>query len=259
MTSLQPIETRIQAYLRIAARQGRDTERIGPFLATISRHSSNPYLNYAMPEDGAVPTKADVAGLIDAYERRERTPRLEYVSSLAPSVEAALLAAGFVAEGRLPLLTCVPGQEHILPVPEGIELIRPVSDTELLGMVAAQNEAYGETAPNAEDVERLRSSLAAGAIAVLARDTATGEAAGAGICSTPSLQTTEVAGIGVRPGFRRRGIAGALTVRLTHEAFTGGVTLAFLMAAHESEAHLDARAGFREAGIILHISRPSPH
>jgi hypothetical protein len=54
------MESRIQSYLRFAASQQRDTERIGPFLATFSRHSANPYLNYAIPDDGAAPSLADV-------------------------------------------------------------------------------------------------------------------------------------------------------------------------------------------------------
>ncbi|TAG68159.1 MAG: GNAT family N-acetyltransferase [Oscillatoriales cyanobacterium] len=229
------MESRIQAYLRFAASQQRDTEHIGPFLATFSPHTTNPYLNYAIPEDGATPSLADVNALIAAYSDRDRQPRLEYVTKLAPAVEEALISAGFTVEGRLPLMICTPGSEKLLPIPPEIELILPVSDDELLGTVAAQNEAYGEAAPSPEDVDSLRKTLAAGGIAVLARVAATGEPAGAGICTPPQNQTTEIAGIGVRPSFRRRGIAGALTARLLREAFDAGVTVAFLMTLHEQE------------------------
>ncbi|MBW4566316.1 MAG: GNAT family N-acetyltransferase [Mojavia pulchra JT2-VF2] len=44
--------------------------------------------------------------------------------------------------------------------------------------------------------------------------------------------------IGVVSSFRRRGIAGALTTRLVQEAFNKGVTVAFLMAAHEAEERI---------------------
>lgn len=250
------MEERIQAYLRIAASQGRDVERIGPFLATFNRHEENLFLNYALPDDGAEPRPGDVAGLIAAYERRDRTPRLEYIAQLAPAVEAALLAAGFVAEGRLPLMICAPGEERPLPTPEGIELIAPVADDELLGAVAAQNEAYGAPPPAPEVVNRLRASLATGQILILARVAATGEPVGAGVCTAPAQGLSEVAGIGVRAQFRRRGVAGALTVRLAREAFAAGVALAFLMAAHETEARIYERAGFTRCGEILHISRP---
>jgi predicted GNAT family acetyltransferase len=73
----------------------------------------------------------------------------------------------------------------------------------------------------------------------------------------PEDGVTEVAGIGVRPAFRRRGIAGALTSRLTQEAVACGVTLPFLMAAGEDEARLYAKSGYRLIGDVLHISRPA--
>ncbi len=247
---------RIQSYLRFAASQQREIEQIRPFLATFNRHSTSPYLNYAIPDDNATPSIADVKALIAAYDKRERKPRLEYVATLAPAVESALTAAGFSVEGRLPLMTCIPGSEKVLPIPPDIELIVPVSDLEMLATVAVQNEAYGESTPTLEDAKRLRDSLVAGGIAVLARVAATGEPAGAGVCTVPGNQTTEVAGIGVREGFRRRGIAGVLTTRLVQEAFDAGVTMAFLMAAHEEEVRIYTRAGFATTGEILHISLP---
>ena len=38
------MDTSIQAYLRVAASRTRETERIGPFLATFSHPSQNPFL-----------------------------------------------------------------------------------------------------------------------------------------------------------------------------------------------------------------------
>ena len=248
------MQDRIQSYLRFAASQHRNTERIGPFLATFNCHSANPFLNYAIPDDAATPSLTDVTALIAAYKGRDRQPRLEYVTNLAPAVEAVLIAAGFTVEGRLPLMTCTPGLEQCLPVPPDIELIVPVSDAEILATVTVQNEAYGEAAPSTADIDRLRNTLAAGGLAVLARVAATGEPVGGGMCSVPANQTTEIAGIGVRVPFRRRGIAGALTTRLTREVFNAGVTLAFLMAAHAAESRIYARAGFCAISEILHIS-----
>ncbi len=122
------MDSQIQGYLRFAASHERNTERIGPFLATFSPHNDNPFLNYAIPDDVATPSSADVAALITAYERRSRIPRLEYIAHLAPDVEGALLTAGFVVEGRLELMTCIPGSEQILPLPPDIELVVPVTD-----------------------------------------------------------------------------------------------------------------------------------
>ena len=249
------MDSHIQSYLRFAASSQRDTANIGPFLATFSRSSANPFLNYAIPDNSATPSPADVAALISAYEARGLAPRLEYVARLAPLVESALTAAGFAVEGRFPVMVCTPGGEKALPIPENIELVVPTSDSELRDTVTVQHEAYGESAPSCEDVDRLRESLTMGAIAVLARDATTGEPAGAGQLTVPGEMTTEIAGIGVRASFRRRGIAGALTARLLREAFAAGVSVAFLTPGHDEEARIYSRAGFVPVGEILHISR----
>lgn len=252
------MNSRIQEYLRFAAGHDRIVERIGPFLATFTHHNDNPFLNYAIPDDHAAPSPDDVIALIAAYERRKRRPRLEYIATLAPAVEDALMSAGFVAEGRLPLMVCSPGSAQQTPAPDGIEFVVPATDDELLDTLMAQDEAYGNPNPDrdSEAATRLRSNMADGMIVVLARVASTWEPAGGGVCTVPKAGVTEIAGIGVREKFRRRGVAGALTSRLLAEAFNAGITLAFLMAAGEGEARIYARAGFTTIGDILHISLP---
>lgn len=246
---------RIQSYLRVAAPRGRDHERIGPFLATFSRETDNPYLNYAIPDDDAAPAPDDVAALVAAYRERVRRPRLEYVPAVAPDVEARLLRAGFEVEARTPLMTYGPAEPP--PVPEGIELVAPGADDELRAAAAVQWEAYEETGPVAEHaVTGLRRTLDAGGIVVLARDAATGEPAGAGLCTGPHEGSTELAAVGVRPAFRRRGIAAAMTGWLATRAATQGLDNVFLMAESEVEARIYARAGFRAVSEVLHISMP---
>ena len=99
-----PTERAITADLCRSIAEGRESERIGPFLASFSRTSTNPFLNYAIPDDSADPTAAEVQHLIAAYAARGLRPRLEYLPGCAPRVEAALAAAGFVAEGRPALM-----------------------------------------------------------------------------------------------------------------------------------------------------------
>ena len=249
------MDSRIQSYLRFAASSQRDTEQIGSFLATFNRSTTHPFLNYAIPNNNATPSQADILALISAYEGRKLKPRLEYLAQLAPLVEPALIITGFTVEGRFPVMVCTPGHEKAMPLPDNIELVLPISDSELLDMVTVQHEAYGESSPTKEDVDRLSESLTMGGIAVLARDATTGEPAGAGQLTIPGEMTTEIAGIGVRASFRRRGIAGAVTARLLSEAFAAGVSVAFLTPGHDEEARIYSRAGFVPIGEILHISR----
>lgn len=250
------MEARIQSYLRAAASGRRDTARVGPFLAAFDPHSDNPYRNYALPDDRADPSPDDVRALVAAFEGRGRAPRLEYLPAAAPAVEAALLAAGFAAEGRLPLLVATPGTARDLPRPPGVALAVAVTDDDLLAAATAQNAAYGEPATTRHDVARLREGLAAGGSVVLARDAATAAPIGAGLYAPPRDGVTEIAAIGVIPAYRRRGVAGALCAQLLRAAFAAGVTTPFLMPAGAAEERIYARAGFARVSEILHISRP---
>src|SRR3954447_20870354 len=138
------VDHAIQRYIRTAASRGRELEHVGPFVATFDRHSDHPYLSYAMPDDGAEPSAADVAALRAAFARRGRIPRLEYIPAVAPAAEAALLAGGFAVEARLPLMTCAPGEAPDVAPPEGVELILPTSDDELRSGGAVAKAAFGE-------------------------------------------------------------------------------------------------------------------
>ena len=249
---------RIHSYLRVAAPRGRDQQRIGPFLATFHRSSDNAYLNYSIPDDGARPAAADVSALVDAYRRRARKPRLEYIQVLAPEVEPALLAAGFEAEGRLPLMLYRGNADADLDKapPGGIELVAATSGGELQDVAAVQWEAYGENGPVPEHVvQGLQSTLAGGGVVVLARDAETHEPAGAGLCTAPHARATELTSIGVREPFRRRGIAEAMARWLAREMRARDCDGVFLMAEGPPEERVYERAGFVTISDILHISQ----
>lgn len=252
------MESAIQSYLRTLAGRRRDAERVGPFVAAFDPTSDNPFRNYALPDDDATPTPGEVDALIAAFGRRQRQPRLEYVPSAAPAVEEVLLARGFVAERRLPLMTITPEALRAQPVPDGVELVLPATDDDLLATATVQNLAYGEPVTTQHDVDRLRATLAAGGIIVLARGAATGEAIGSGLCSPPHAGITEIAAVGVAPAQRRRGVATALCARLARAAFAAGVTTPFLTPEGPDEERIYRRVGFARAGEILHISRPHP-
>jgi GNAT superfamily N-acetyltransferase len=193
-----------------------------------------------------------VESLVAAYRARGRKPRLEYIPSVAPAVEPVLLAAGFEIEGRLPLMIC---ETPVFESPPGTELIAPSTEDEFRGVAEVQWEAYEEREPMSDGaVAGLRRTADAGGVVVLARDAETGEPAGGGLCVAPYDGVTELAAIGVRQKFRRRGIAAAMAGWLTDAALAKGMTLVFLMAHGADEARIYARAGFVEQGEVLHIS-----
>jgi GNAT superfamily N-acetyltransferase len=259
------LDVRILRYLTGAASRYRDVELIGPFTATFDRDALNPYLNYAIPDAGARPTLADVAALAGAYRRRGRVPRLEYPPAAAPAVEAALVAGGFAVEARLPVMTCTP--ETVVDLTAGTSgfvVAVPESDADWRGLRQAQHAAFEEGASSsssedddAAELAHQRERLAAGGLALLARDTATGAIVGGGVATVPDEGVTEIAGIGVLEDHRRRGIAGAITSGLARAAFAAGLTTVWLTPGNDGAHRVYARAGFADTTSMVHLSAPA--
>jgi ribosomal protein S18 acetylase RimI-like enzyme len=243
----------VQGAVRADAVKRRDVVAAGPFTCTFST-SANPFLNYAIPAAGAVPRGADVAALVDAFRRRGRKPRLEYVASLAPAVWPALEAAGFDVELRTPLMVFRGGER--VAAPPGIELVDVETLDDVREATDVQFEAYEEAEPATESwVQGVAASLRDGGILALARDGATAAGAGAGACTAPNGGACELTSVGVRVRFRRRGIACALTSHLAHRATARGVRTVFLMAQGDRESRIYERAGFERIDEVVHVSK----
>lgn len=246
----------IQSYVRSLITQHRDVLRVGPFLATFDRHSANPYLSYAVPDAGAAPTSAEVDALVTAYHQRQRPARLEYLPDLAPAVEPALLAAGFTVELRTAVLTLAPGAAVPHRPPAGIEIAVPGDVADLVDLVRVQRAAFGgdPSEVDAEDVAALLGDD--GTITLFARDTATGAVVGAGSATAVLDGVSELVGIAVAPAYRRRGIATALTWRLTDLVSRAGADVPFLTPGDDAADRVYRAVGYRPTGDMLHLSSP---
>jgi ribosomal protein S18 acetylase RimI-like enzyme len=239
----------VQAFLRARARSG---DKVGPFSILFSPSERSPFANYAIPADDARPTTTDIGALIEAFRTRERQPRLEYVPSAAPAVEPALLAAGFSAEMRPPLMTRRPNAGVPLLTVDGFSL-RFVEDALHLAQAAGVS---AETFGGAEsDAQWLMGAVSRGGGVLVAYDQQSGEAAGTGAFIRPRGGVTEVVGIGVRPTSRRRGLGQAIAGGLAEAAFDKGCALVFLSAAGEAQSEIYARAGFVRRSPMLFISK----
>jgi ribosomal protein S18 acetylase RimI-like enzyme len=248
----EPMAGLVAGYIRASA--AHRSERIGPFLASFDLHSANPWRNYAVPDDGARPTPADVAALVDGFAARDRTPRLEYVPQTAPEVEQALRGAGFAVDGRVPVLVSRPGQLPDRPAPDGITLTLATADPDLLDAAVVQHEAYGQPSPPDEgDLSRLRATVARGGLVAVARDAATGAAVGSGLLNGPIDGIDELAAVGVREPYRRRGVAGAMTVFLANAGHARGVRLVWLEA-ESREERIYRSLGFVDAAEKIWMS-----
>ncbi|WP_326567037.1 GNAT family N-acetyltransferase [Amycolatopsis rhabdoformis] len=245
----------LQAYVRSTAPRGRDVERIGPFLATFSRTSDHPMVNYAIPDDGAAPSPAEITALADAYAGRGRQPRLEFFTEAAPDLEQLLIAQGYSLERRVPLMTCTPADFVDHPAPAGILLRAPKSDADLRSLRSAQNVAFGES-PAVSD-EELASTRSFGDRAVRAEDTATGAVIGGGFALDIVDGAAEIAGIAVAEAYRHRGIASAITAHLTRLVHSREAPTAFLTPGDLGIATVYRRVGYRPAGECVHLSLSS--
>lgn len=239
----------IQASLRASITAG--ATRVGPFLVHFDQHDDHPFRNYAVPDDDARPTPSEVAALVAAFTARARTPRLEYVSP-APYVDAALAAAGFTVDLRLPLMTLAPGGLRTPPAPDGVTVSLADGEDDLRAVALVQNTAYGAGATvTGADIARLRAGQGKGGVVVLAR--CDGAPCGAGQAMPPHGGLVHLAGVAVLPEFRRRGIASAVGADLSARAFASGAR-PYLETETSIENRLYGRLGYATAGEMTAIS-----
>lgn len=243
----------VQAYLRAVAADDRQTLCTGCFDVFLDPESAHPYSNYAIPYDGAEPSREAVAEIVLVLQGAARIPRVEFLPAAAPAAEAALKDFGFEEELRTPLMTCeADGLEPVEP-PDGVDVAQLGPDAEreqVEGLMRALTLAFDEPFdPAVVPGAGLRFSRR---IAVLAY--ADEEIAGGGMCLEPISGVVELVGIGVREEFRERGIAGAITRELARLAFEGGVHTAFLTPGDPEKARVYERAGFAGTDEMLHLT-----
>lgn len=242
----------IQDALR-ASIEGRSV-RVGPFQVVFNERSDNPFRNYAIPDDGAEPTKDELAALVDAFRERDRKPRFEFVTPNAP-VEAVIEEFGFTVDDRLTLMAIDEGD---LTPPEpvsGVELTVANTSETVLHALRVQYAAYGESKEVVQaDVDGSLRSAAKGEVMVLA--TFEGEPAGAGLFTVPQLGMAEIAGVAVAEKFRRRHIASLVGADLTARAFAAGFK-PYLQCETENEGRLYGKLGYRNVGELVTASLTS--
>lgn len=247
--------TRVQEYLRASAGQRYATVAIPPFALYFDPADSAIYFNYAIP---VAPVNGcldqSLADLRRAFVERGRRPRFEFIAEYVPGLAVALQAHGFVEDARLQLMICSP--ESLVSAPDVPDLSytelspdSPEQDLRDYALTVSQgfNPAQTEL-PTDDEIERTRQNLRT-IRSFLGR--VGQEPAGAASYTRALDGVTEIVGIATRQQFRRRGIAGALTVRVVQSAFAEGVTLACLTAADERAGRVYERIGFRPQATML--------
>jgi GNAT superfamily N-acetyltransferase len=252
---------RLQQVLRDAARSQYQAIAAPPFTIFINPHDLLPYQNYAIPD---APVAGDphvaLAHLKSIFAARARRARFEFIAEYAPELPAILRAAGFVEEGRYPLLTCTAAELREPPSPAGLSIntldaaapdaaIHETLTINDRGFNIASNSAF-----IAEDIARFRKMITTGRAFSAYID---GEPVAGGMFTAPRDGLCELVGITTLPEWRGRGIAAALTAFMTRTAFALGVEIAFLSAADEQATRVYERVGYRRcAAMLAYIAPP---
>ena len=236
------VAERVQASIRAVNAAERETVVVGPFALYRSRASDHPYLNYAVPAEGATEWEA-IDELREAFVARGLQPRLEFVAERSPGLEEALAAHDFALQARIPVMTCP--EEHLreVPAPPGVVIARVFGGADVRPLLEVQAAAFGDGPPTDQAVRAYRGR------GVLAR--AEGVPAGAASHTAVAEGVSEIGGVGVLERFRRRGIAAALTAAVAAEAFAEGAELCFLTPGDEGAERVYGRAGFARAGTTM--------
>ncbi|MFJ1757169.1 GNAT family N-acetyltransferase [Kitasatospora sp. NPDC088134] len=249
------MDTQVQSFAVANLRRRPVVVETGGFVAGFDPDTTSPYINYATPLPGAVPTGGDVAALVAAFRERGLKPRLEFAPNAAPAVEPALRAAGFGTEAVHEYLVCTPAT---LVVPASAPVVEtPGTDEDFTAVDAALAEAFsGEFASSPEGAARLRRLERDGGAVRFVR-APDGGCAGGACCSAPAVGTSELAGVGTRPAHRGRGIAAAVTAELAGTMFARGARSVWLEYSGEGSRRVYERVGFRPEGTRLYLSLES--
>jgi ribosomal protein S18 acetylase RimI-like enzyme len=223
----------------------------GPLTLLIDPASDSPGRNYAAPVRPESPAAQDIATVISLMRAAGRMPRLEYVSP-HPTLEAALLEAGFSVDHRVALLAL--GTLEPAAPPVGFRVTSSPTADDLMGAAAAQNAAYEDPEPPERTASRLANNQRLGGVVAVARDSASGLVVGAGIATPQRRGWCEIAALGVLAEFRLRGIASAVTSELTRAVLAAGHR-PFLQA-EEREVSLYQRLGYERVGEVVFAELP---
>ena len=252
MDSRQALLRQIDDYLNAVPRAVSDVETIGPFTLFFRRDSPMPEINYARPTASlSGDWREEISQVRKAFAVRGLVCRWEFLADLFPEFPAILLQNGFPNPIPRPLMVVT--RETFRPETSAIAEIRRIRLEETRAVSHVVHEAFREYNPEPDIGEKerpdfFRSSLERGAGVYAAF--VEGRPVAGGVHS-PINGTTEVAGIGTLPTFRRRGIAGALTSALVADAFDRGCECVFLSAADEAVQRVYARIGFDKIGTAM--------
>jgi ribosomal protein S18 acetylase RimI-like enzyme len=272
MASDRALLAAIEAGYDAIPRPRADLETVGPFTLFVA-HADRGFGYYARPRvDGAfVPTVEDARRLLTRQRELDVPPTIEWVDEIVPTLDRVAVEAGYDVR-RYPLMAL---DVDVLGSTRRARLVEPDEEELLVETRAAISVAFehdgtarGDAGTQARDRAResrhavlsdgLRADLRAGHFLVAAAFPAADSSAGSvgGGTLMPTEQAAEIAGVGILPAYRRRGLAADVARVLCRESRRRGVEIVFCSADSDDVARVYARVGFRRVGTALIAAAP---
>jgi ribosomal protein S18 acetylase RimI-like enzyme len=247
---VDPLLDRIDEYCDRVPRGAARAEEFAALVLFVRERPGWPY--YARPLRGGPPVTAADVKRVRARERELGLPEtFEWIQDVRPEMAPACRDAGMTVLDH-PLMV-MRGSPRVPRPPDGVEvrLLQPDDDAARVDAIApvafgnpgtAVGDVGIEALPPPSAVAGARDGPGFKAVAMVGEDPV-----GSGVC-IPVGSVAEIAGIGVLPAFRRRGIGAAVTALLVAEARSQGVETIFLTAGDEVIARVYASLGFERIG-----------
>jgi ribosomal protein S18 acetylase RimI-like enzyme len=271
MTSDRELLNVIETCYDAIPRPRTDPEEVGPFTLFVVRGNLG-HGYYARPRLGeTVSALEDVRRLMERQRELDVPLAIEWVDEVTPGLDALAAEAGYDVE-RYPLMAL---EGEVRGEAGSTRLIDPDDEELLVEARAAVSVAFdhdgtarGDAAIEARDAARVsphavltdsfREDVRAGnfilAAAFASDDPDVGAVGGGSLM--PAGPAAEIAGVGVLPAYRRRGLAAQLTYVLGREGRRRGVEVIFCSADSDDVARVYAGVGFRRVGTALIASTP---
>lgn len=251
---LRALMARIESNTARAAAAGRESVRVGPFVATFHPASELIWLNHVVPAAELSERSFTVEQFEELrrhYQQRGRRLRFEFLEDLWPELGPALEQWGMELQGRMPFMICARGALRMIVAP-AIELC-PVAaadtDATLAEFLRTGKRSFGDDATqiDANEINELRRGLTESRYRCLA-GRIDGQMAGVG---TMVVLSDELVGVGTLPEYRRRGVAATISSALVADHFARGAELVWLSAGDAAAHDVYAKIGFADAGVQL--------
>jgi ribosomal protein S18 acetylase RimI-like enzyme len=250
----------IELFYDQVPRTAATPELIGPFTLFVAQgHVDHPF--YARPTLGQVNFSSDDVQRVLQAQRRQGIPMsIEWVSEITPQLERA--AAVIWPVSRYPLLVFNPRQitKSLVTLDPAIcRLLLSTEPRELIGSVVGSIDAAFRNADEwvSHPVENTLELMASGLQLIVGAFDTDGRAVGGGYALIRG-GVAELAGIGVIPSHRGRGLGSAITRALTIACRERGVETIFLTAGSTQAASIYRTMGFEDRATACALNVPDP-